>query len=383
MSTTEDRLRQALHATAALVEPAEREAPAPNRRWRFLLPVAVAVAVSLVITLVTTLTPHRTRDDGPTPVIPPAPSGPAAPSTAAYFVSGVDRGGEEEIAISDARTGRVSDTFRSPADGLWTAASATADPRTFYLSAQADQAHVYRLRIDAHGRVGSLTKVAAVAQGQSDLIALAASPDGKRVAYPVNNPPTSAGAPYGPAEIDVLTVATGHKAVYRTTVSGRVSSLSWAADGRHLAFELDGADSLTTGFMVLDTRAGSDLLSASHLVLTQSASRKRSGYAGRFTAPVLSADGRSLYAIGTVGTGKTRRTMVLEFSVGAGGQERVLYQEPYAGGGAQWSFTLLARDPGGGSLLAVGNGRVRRIALRTRTVTNLPLSRGEPNLVAW
>lgn len=63
----------------------------------------------------------------------------------------------------------------------------------------------------------------------------------------------------------------------------------------------------------------------------------------------------------------------------------VLYEEAYsrASGNVQWSFTLLVRGPGGKSLLAVGGGHARRIAIATRTLTNVPFSGGDPNLMAW
>lgn len=62
-----------------------------------------------------------------------------------------------------------------------------------------------------------------------DVRFLAATPDGTRVAYPVDSDPTpaSGGPSDGPARIDLVALATGHHETFQTTFGGRVSTLSW------------------------------------------------------------------------------------------------------------------------------------------------------------
>jgi Tol biopolymer transport system component len=378
MSTTEERLRDALAATAALVQDDERTVPVAGTRHRrqWYVPLVAAALVLLVVVVSAVVTSGRTHGPENPPAVRPAPTGPPASSPARYFMANVQGGGYVEMSVRDARTGQVTATLKPPANAMWDTVSATGDPHVFYLTANTDQVRLYRLRIDGSGRTRALTEVATLDPGVSDLVFLAASPDGKRVAYPLANP----GQPYGPAEIDVLTLATGQRTAFRTTVTGRVSSLSWAHDGRHLAYELDGSANGSDGIWVLDTHGGRDLLTGARHVLPWN-----TAFVGGHVAPVLSADGRSVYAINTVGAKSRKSTRIVQLDVRTGGLLRVLYEQPYSSksGNRQWSFTELALDPSGRSLLAAGGGQVHRVTIATGTVTTFPFGRGEPNALAW
>jgi hypothetical protein len=291
-----------------------------------------------------------------------------------YFIVNVQGVG---VSVHDAHTGRMAATVKPPADTSWTAVSATANPHVFYLAAQASDVRLYRLGIDGAGRVGSLSPVATVQSGAADLVSLAATPDGARVAFPVMN--LGPGS-YGPAEIDVLDLSANRRTVFRTTVTGRVSNLSWAADGRHLAYQLDGSTNDSDGVWILDTHAGRDLIAASRSVF-----RWQPTFVGDYTNPVLSADGRHVYLI-AVGHGRGgKTTQIVELDAGTGRRQRVLYQQPYISGrNAQWAFTEFARDPAGKSLLVVDeHARAHRVDIATGRAVELLSTGGIPNALAW
>jgi hypothetical protein len=376
MTTPEDRLRDALTAVAALVQPEEdgersagRVPRVPRRLGQRYVPIAAAAAVLLVVTasvLVGSVRGHRTTG---LPDTTPAPAAPAK-----YFVANVQGAG---VSVRDAHTGRVAATVRPPAGTSWTAVSAAADPHVFYLAAQASDVRLYRLGIDDAGRVGSLNPVADFSAGDFDLVSLAASPDGVSVAYPVANPGKG---PYGPAEIDVLDLSSKRRTVFRMAVTGRVSSLSWAADGRHLAYQLDGSANGSDGVWILDTHTGRDLAAASHNVL-----HWQTVFVGSSTNPVLSADGRHVYLIAADQAHGRKSTQIIELDARTGRRQRVLYGQPYSkGGNAQWAFTELVRDPTGRSLLAVDDrGHAHRVDIATGRATTFRFPGGTPNALAW
>jgi hypothetical protein len=367
--TTEDRLRDAFAAITELVQPEQQ--PVEHavrsrrgvRRVRRYGPLAVAAAVLLFV--VAGVLVRRDR--------PPAP-GPLGGGPARYFVANVTGGdGINELTVRDVRTGRITATRKPPAGGEWARVSATADPAVFYVAipSSPDSAYLYRLRIDGTGRISALTRVRHLSVTAS-ASTLAVSPDGTRVAYPAHRL-----TPRGPAEIDVMTLSDGRRTAFRSTEPGVVDALSWAADGRHLAFELYGS---AYSVRVLDTRAGRDLLASSHPVLVKDKSAART-----YTHPVLGADGQSLYLIADHRAHGHRSTQLLELDARTGRALRVLYEQPTSGARApHWAFTSLARDPRGTGLLVVDpQGRAHRVDLASGQVTTIPFQRGTPNTTAW
>jgi hypothetical protein len=283
------------------------------------------------------------------------------------------------VSVRDIQTGQVTATVTPPDHSQWTEVSATADPHVLYATSVPDfgsrnvQTSLYRLTIDAAGRLRTRTKVAALTRNLP--IALAATPDGTRVAF------STVTKGQGPAAIEVLTVSSGRRTVYRTSTAGFVSELSWAADGRHLAFQL--LTQMGTGYNVriLDTRAGHDLIRDSRPVLTGGRS-----YVSTYVAPVLGADGRHVYVLAAVTTKGHRSIRVLELDAGTGRQLRVMYEQPYTGkgGNRNWEFLHLARDPTGTMLLVVDpSGRAHRIDIASRHVETMPFPGGVPNAFTW
>ncbi|GAB2807724.1 hypothetical protein GCM10027176_10940 [Actinoallomurus bryophytorum] len=369
--TTEDRLRSALTAVAELVQPEEESeqrtaAVRSRRRVRRYGPLAVAVAILLIV--VAGVVARRDRAPAPDTL---------GGGSARYFIANVSGGDHiHELTVRDVQTGKVTATREPPAGGEWTRLSATADPNVFYVVLEhQDLASLYRLRIDRSGRIGALTRVRDLPSSGVEASFLAVSPDGTRVAFPVRRDDR----PDGPARIDVMTLSNGRRTAFRTSEAGGVGDLSWAADGRHLAFVLRASAAHPSIIRILDTDAGHDLVADSHLVLVDTAVHT-------YTTPVLSADGQSLYLIADHRAGGHRSTQVLEVDARTGRPVRMLYEQPFrSGGNFIWVFTTLTRDPSGTALLLVDDLRrsAHRIDIASRRVTTIPFPRGMPNLIAW
>jgi hypothetical protein len=411
MTTSEDRLRDALAAVADLVQPATAlprseaalSAPGQDRtrsggqihrlppRWRQrYVPIATAAAVLLTVAASILIRPVRNHGSQDTLDV-------AVP--ARYYVTNVEGPG---VSVHDVRTGKVTAMVKPPALSSWSTLSATADPHVFFLASTARYVRVvpgqprvrrlnvadrfYRLDIDDAGRARSLKPTAVTIPANASVpTSIAASPDGARIAYPnligqeKMTGLENSKAGYGPAEIDVVNLSTGRRAAFRApTWGGLVESLSWAADGRHLAYQIAGAGDGSAGVWILDTRGGRDLRAGSRHVVTY--------HEHDYTSPVLSADGRHVYLIADNAGHGGRTTQVIELDARTGKRQRVLYEEPFnpAGGNVSWTFTELARDPAGTSLLAVDDlTHAHRIDIATGHVTNFHYAGGAPNAIAW
>ncbi|MFG2000813.1 hypothetical protein ACGFNU_16875 [Spirillospora sp. NPDC048911] len=315
------------------------------------------------------------------------------------------------VTVRDAATGAITATVPPPKGVVeWSAITATNDQTLFYLAGgkpgQAEH-KLYRLSLTSAGRLRGLDPVKG---GKSDghIRYIAASPDGRRVAYPVDavrkgvrvkiDPKTPVlpidprkepvpdkapslspeekarlGSPYGPVEIAVVDVVTGRREVFTSTATGLLESLSWSADGRRLAYSIGGSPD-RGGIWVLDTGAGHDLLKASRRVPVQ----------GLPVSPVLGADGTKLYVI--VAQGKPSWTRVIEVDAATGRQLRVLREQKYVDNdwNSTWMFTQLDRDATGRYLMAVSRGYAHRVDLSTGRTSRIPFSGGvEPYSFAW
>ncbi|OHV40569.1 MULTISPECIES: hypothetical protein [Pseudofrankia] len=353
-----------------------------RRRARWLVPALIAVVVLLVVGG-TVLLPRVVRQPDRTPATTGAP----AVSPARYFVTNMGGAGTGymEIAVRDALTGEVTDSVPPPGGTEFSAVSATADPRVFYVTGNAGlvAARAYRLTIDAAGKVVSLSEVNTGSQPWSGG-SFAASSDGRRLAYPAPSPVTNGKLP--PAGIDVVDVRTGHATHFTADRPGGTTDLSWSTDGRYLAFQFSDmgykqpADK--AGLWLLDTTGpGGDLLANARRVVSWRAGGN--GYA----SSILSGDGETIYAIDAQqradGTPVTR---VIELDAATGKQLRILFERPYVNhGNTVWTFFEMALDPSSRLLMVVdGAGGAYRVDIATTHATRIPFPRGTmPNSIAW
>ncbi|GAA2610834.1 hypothetical protein SMC26_24825 [Actinomadura fulvescens] len=400
MTKTEEQLRDALHGIAAAARTPEirMTAARPRRLSAWLVPVTVAAAVLLVMAAgVVGASVFRSPDRAATPL-----SGPGRFVVAAT-AQGQGTAGNG-VTVRDASTGAITATVPLPKGvSEWNAITATNDETLFYLAGVApDQprGRLYRLSLTSAGRVSGLDPIKG-GHSEAHMRYLAASPDGRRIAFPVDalvkssrvritpKPNASNGkrlspeqgsrgvspsaSVYGPVQIVVVDVATGRKEVFKSKTTGLLESLSWSADGRRLAYSVGGSQG-ADGIWVLDTRAGHDLLKASHRVPVS----------GLLNSPVLGADGRRLYVIAA--QGRPSWTRVIEVDVATGRQLRVLFEEKYGGdpANAVWMFTQLDRDATGRNLMAVSDRYAHRIDLSTGQARRVPFVGGvEPYSFAW
>jgi len=341
MNTVEDKLQQALEATASEIPatqlPALSLAPRAgrgriggslwhaaiwirSRRGRWVAAVAATAAVAVVIGLATAIggQPRAPRPVlglpvhfpagshggtgssmlthlGPATTVPlqiaPAVDGGAVP---AYYV--VIHGPSVEVLAT--ATGKVLATFMPAA--AFVAVSGAADDRTFVLAAAAKgRIALYLLRLNPQAGTAWLAPLrTAVATGGSLRFAgLAASPDVSKIAVAVNN--SSHTSTYG-AGIWVYDLATGSRREWRG--AGEVSDtgmapgtgwLSWAADDKTLAFDIETG--VLEGFIavrLLDTALPGTNLSSSRVVLREVEIRATAQ--PQLESPLLTADGSTI-----------------------------------------------------------------------------------------
>jgi hypothetical protein len=305
MSTVEDKLRQALEATASEIRatrvPTMGLVPLTGRgrfgasvlhavtslrrrRARWAAPVAATAAVAVVIGLSAAIgvraeSHHDAGSSmlthlGPATTVrlrtAPAVDGGAVP---AYYV--VIHGPSVEVLAT--ATGTILATFvLAPA---FVAVSGTADDRTFVLAAvRKSQIALYLLRLNPQAGTARLNALPiAVATGSSlQFAGLALSPDGSKVAVAVNN--DSSNRTHG-SGIWVYDLATGTRRewlwpsadskVSETGIAPGSGWLSWAADDKTLAFVIETG--VLAGFIavrLLDTAVPGTDLSRSRVVLS-------------------------------------------------------------------------------------------------------------------
>ncbi|MFI0445801.1 hypothetical protein [Actinomadura sp. 6N118] len=408
MTKTEEQLRDALHGIAAVtrtpeIQVAESRSP---RAVSWLIPAAVAVGVLLVMAIGVVSASFVSSPERA--AAPPSTPGRFFVAGAAYG-QGADGNG---VTVRDAATGAITATVPPPKGVVeWIAITATNDETLFYLAGAKpgpDGGRLYRLSLTSAGRLRGLDPVKG---GKNDGLIryIAASPDGRRIAYPVDAPLKSRapidpktpvlpvdprknapghkwGSPLplkrsgrtwglqGPVEIVVVDVVTGRREVFKSKETGLPESLSWSADGRRLAYSIGGSRGMD-GVWVLDTGTGGDLLKASRRVPVR----------GELTSPVLSSDGRKLYVIAAQGKDPSW-TRVIEVDVATGRQSRVLFEQKYADNprNATWMFTQLDRDATGRYLMAVTDRYAHRIDLSNGQTSRIPFPGGaEPYSFAW
>jgi hypothetical protein len=315
---------------------------------------------------------------------PPPGAGRVPPPPVPLFVSI-----EGEAVVRDARTGAITDRVAPPENVFaWDDVSATGNPCRFFLAAAPVTPHweptpLYRLTLTGAGAVASLAKTADLPSA-GYVREIAVTPDGDTVAYPADDPvTTTADSAYGPARIDLVSLATGRTESFQSSAGGSVGGLSWDSSGRRLAFSVVGS-ARHDGIWVLDTQGGHNLLADARRV---PAARRL----GLFAGPVLSADGGRLYVVAArQNADGDRVTRLVELDVRTGVPGRTLFELPYTGrsDNVVWEFTTFARDATGGALLVVDDfGHGYRVDLASGRHERFPFfgatPGGLPSVVAW
>ncbi|MEV0621872.1 hypothetical protein AB0I81_51735 [Nonomuraea sp. NPDC050404] len=142
--------------------------------------------------------------------------------------------------VHDAGTGAfIADVPLPPGvAGSWHLVAAARDNRTFAVAGWTGSANpsirFFLVRLDDNGRPGRPVAVTPADPDKLTLVYdLALSADGTRLAY--STPLIGGGA-----KISVLDVATGRRRDWKTTTYPMLSGLSWAPDGRSLAYVQGG-----------------------------------------------------------------------------------------------------------------------------------------------
>jgi hypothetical protein len=271
-----------------------------SARWpRVLIPIAAATSVIAVVAASLAITgnlsegrsaaarAHAARpgtgrsEPGKAPQILSAASRAALASVPGFYVAMTPgyMGMNNRAQVRATATGAVLATVAAPAPyNTFSWVSGAADDRTFVLAAQewtpippgsagepieqrddASPTKFFALHLSSDGRVAHLSALPIPVQPGSVWIdGIALSPDGSKLAVAVNS--TGANADINPA-IAVYTVATGARKQWVWLGSAVIgnqkpwgSPLSWAADGRTLAFQIGAIDG-TIEVRLLDTDA--------------------------------------------------------------------------------------------------------------------------------
>lgn len=373
MNTLEDRIRAATRAAGSTVSPdsvpplrlgAEPTVPARSpasarRRWgRRLAPLAAAAAVVAVAVSVVAISGTQRHAAGGSHFAAPV----RAP---AYYVALASNGSNPSSAPSYAvvratKSGATIATIRPPGHRGTFVAVTAADDRTFVLDEQpfagdgnqAFQARTfYLLRLGPSGSERSLTKLPAESQPSGSMVTgLALSPDGTRLAVAVQ-PHTVKSEP-NLQQIRVYTLATG--AVRTWSGNGTIgyneddsTALSWAADGRTLAFDWLGDNTKCDCTMrLLDLSApGDNLLTDSRQATPTTMTSKIWNCQ---TEVMLTPDGQTLVCAAQAGG----RLGFVEYSAATGRIVRILYEHTYGRVGGP--VPLLMFTNASGSLLIAG-----------------------------
>jgi hypothetical protein len=409
----EERLRAATRAAADTVAPGSApplrlpgEQPGRARwnqrhRWlRPMVPLAAAAAVAAVVIASLTLTSGvRTSSNGPAS---PARSA-ALRSVPPYYVALAGQPDTAEHAVIRASaTGAVLATVKPPRPyGSFTFVGGAADDRTFVLAAQrwwkvtsgtrgedAQQRDnttsvvFFRLRFDPRTRTAQLTRLSRVAGPQAEQLAgIAVSPDGTRLALDLQQ-----------AEIKVVSLATGSSQRWvwpGTTPSSGTwvgngkpggQPLSWAADGRILAFQFWIQSGGITQVRLLDTTSpGGSLRATRAAVSFVGHGQVKTGPMGN---SIITPDGTKIVTVAS----RTRggRPEVMEFSVRTG---QPVIPPPGGNTTSLGPWDVLWSDSSGRTLIVEAqsgpSGAPLTGVLRGGRFTPLPGAQVQTNNAAW
>ena len=436
--STEERLRAAARAAAATVppgsapplrlpgDPAAGRQPGSGlrrRRWlRTLTPLAAAAAVAAVVIGSLTLTSGQRT--------PPGGAGRPARSAALssvppYYVALTSAATPAQAVIRATATGAVVATVRPPKPyGTFNFVSGAADDRTFVLAAQrwwpvtsgsggpaAQQRDnttpivYFRLRFDPAVGAVRLTRLERLPElGSTEVTGIGLSPDGTRLALalrfltvgrtrPGRNGPGSPGEPggHGPG-IQVYTLATGASRgwVYPGPAPSSGTwvgndkpggqPLSWAADGRILAFQFWTESGGVTQVRLLDTTSPGDSLRAARAAVSFVGHGQVK--AGPIGNSIITPDGTKIVTVAS----RTRggRSEVMEFSVRTG---QPVIPPPSGNTASVGPWNVLWADSSGRALIVEAqsgpSGAPLTGILRRGRFTPLPGAALQTSNVAW
>ena len=301
-------------------------------------------------------------------------------------------------AVRDAATGRVIDRVPGRKD-MYSAVAGTASNRLFFLTIRSTRERAagrdpdagqtlpggaFRLALNDDGTVADLYAVPGIPESAPDgygITDLAATADASKLMVTSRRRrrgPPAPGAP--PAEIHIVTVATGRRITWRAGSSGHVRYLSSSADGQRMVFTQDGVGS--SGVQVIDlpgTVTDPVLTTPSRMVVPEHNSL------GNLGPAVISADGATLYVTAAhYGPGGQPVTQLAEISVADGQLRRIAYERHGADpANVIFGWGPLAIDAAGQHALIAYSGNVGRIDLTTGQLTELPVEENGAFDVAW
>jgi hypothetical protein len=387
MSTIEDRLRAATRAAAQTVAPGstppppalparQRLVPAARPRrgpgwpgWMAPLVAAVAVtaaiATSVVVSGALSLGHARSPSQAAagrtgTVALHPAPAAP--PGIPAYDVAlapGPDAGQSTRAVVRATATGAVLATVRPPRPyATFTWVTGAADDRTFVLAAQpAGQPTAsgrvvmkfFALRLDPAAGTAKLTGLPTPTVSGTWIQAegLALSPDGEKLAVALSRAARSA--------IEVFDLAGGPSREWKATLPGGTvvgtallgaNALSWAADGRTLAFDAYGPAGVEVH--ALDTAAPATSLSTSRLIMIFRRWRTTGSVSG---SALITPDGAKIIAMEVPSPQTATQVRVRQFSAIDGRPLRVLATLHYRRGAITGWPDVLWSNPSGSQLI--------------------------------
>ncbi|MEV5709586.1 hypothetical protein [Actinoallomurus sp. NPDC052274] len=338
MTRTEDRLRQAFTDGARTVRPETvrpLSLPKPRRRSSWAVPAMSAVAVALSVALIVMITgrqqPHVAAGEG----------GPAFIVATTGF--GQSPKGMSRIEVRDSTTMKVYDTKAASRGSTFQYVTAAQDNRTYFVmevplrQTACNALRIYRMHVADTGRITSFDALGTLIQGgtmRPEVMpgGLAVSPDGRKIAYAVIPCGTPADRLF--YKIGVVDLRTGAQREWTDPQESVISSLSWTADDRKVAFvrrepthEPDDGDHMLTkngAVMLLDTDSnGSSLLSSRTLV-------RRSARLTNIWAATISRDGNTISVVGEYAPLNGAITLC-EIAVADGRLLRTPYHETFDG----------------------------------------------------
>jgi hypothetical protein len=263
MTSTEERLRDALGAAAAQVRDDRlRPLPAPETRPRWpaqrrhmgwLGPAAAAMSVLLIVVLAVTLTgqSHKTTPSVSYPALPAGfpkyfaqiagPSQVAGPSNLDVIIRSTSTGEE----VTRAATPDIPDYRLTPLN-----VATAPDSRSFYIEYRAvdlqkntSQIWIFQLTFTHGGSSNYLAWIKGDPFPGSGLLvnggSMAVSPDGTKLAF--TGATQQQDGQSWPDEISVVDLRTGAGSVWRVGLSRpgwtfTIPGISWTSDGRSLVF---------------------------------------------------------------------------------------------------------------------------------------------------
>ena len=348
MTRLEDELRATLRATAGKIPPgpppplrlpARRLTGSLPRSWRGRA-VALAAVVLIGALVAGALALASVLTWRPAPASPPfRPQPGSVLGVPAYYVAltspnGHPPGVPPEATTATIRataTGKVLATVAVPRPyGNFTAVAAAADDRTFVLAAEEGKvagpelrpvpaARFFVLHLDpasstAAGQVRLQVLPASYIPAGTTMESLALSADGTSLAAVI-------GEDFAVDKLYVYHLTTGARHFWSATTCARCGAagvglglddanpgtLSWAADGKTLAFLfLDGEDENQDGVRLLNTSSrGTNLVADSKL----SVARSRVPFAAE---AVLTPDGRTVFTVQLLGRAREQERQQLE-----------------------------------------------------------------------